>query len=139
MCTPETLGASRFGKRLMALDGTMQDVADTPANAAAFARPSNQYGPGPFPQIRLVLLSEWGSHASVDAVISDQHDSEQHLAYSLLPSLEADMLLLHDAQFTGLRFWQAVRARRAHVLAPLPSQHLPTSLRQLSDGSYLAC
>ncbi len=138
MCTPETIGAYRFGKRLMALDGTMQDVADTPANAAAFARPSNQYGPGPFPQIRLLALSECGSHAIVDAIISDHTQAERCLAEAVLPSLEADMLLLHDAQFTGLRFWQAVRARRTHVLAPLPSHHLPTYLRQLCDGSYLA-
>lgn len=42
LCTSATRGAYRFGKRLMALDGTMQDVPDTPANAAAFSRPSNQ-------------------------------------------------------------------------------------------------
>ena len=138
MCTPETIGAYRFGKRLMALDGTMQDVPDTEANAATFARPSNQYGQGPFPQIRLLALSECGSHAIVDATISDHTQAERRLAEKLLPSLEPDMLLLHDAQFTGLRFWQAMRARRAHVLGPLPSHHLPTYLRQLRDGSYLA-
>ncbi len=138
MCTPATIGAYRFGKRLMALDGTMQDVPDTQANAAAFARPSNQYGEGPFPQIRLLALSECGSHAIVDATISDHTQAERRLAEQLLPSLEPDMLLLHDAQFTGLRFWQAIRARRAHVMGPLPSHHLPTYLRQLSDGSYLA-
>jgi hypothetical protein len=138
LCTPATIGAYRFGKRLLALDGTMQDVPDTPANAAAFARPSNQYGQGPFPQIRLLLLSECGSHAIVDATISDRTEAERRLAEKALPSLEADMFLLHDAQFTGLRFWQAIRARRAHVMGPLPSHHLPTYLRQLSDGSYLA-
>ncbi len=138
LCTPATLGAYRFGKRLMALDGTMQDVADTPANAAAFSRPSNQYGPGPFPQIRLLVLTECGSHATVATTISDGTHAERRLAEELLSSLTPEMLLLHDAQFTGLRFWQAIRARRAHVLAPLPSHHLPTDLRQLSDGSYLA-
>jgi len=138
MCTPATIGAYRFGKRLMALDGTMQDVPDTQANAAAFARPSNQYGQGPFPQIRLLALSEGGSHAIVDATISDHTQAERRLAEQLLPSLEPDMFLLHDAQFPGLRFWQAIRARRAHVMGPLPSHHLPTYLRQLSDGSYLA-
>lgn len=55
LCTPQTPGAYRFGRRLVAIDGSRQDVADTPANAAAFQRPSNQYGPGPFPQIRLLL------------------------------------------------------------------------------------
>src|SRR6266849_4553144 len=118
MCTPETIGAYRFGKRLMALDGTMQDVADTPANAAAFSRPSNQYGPGPFPPIRLLVLSECGSHAIVDATISDGTQAEQRLAEKVLPSLKPDMFLLHDAQFTGFGFWQAIRERRAHVMGP---------------------
>jgi Insertion element 4 transposase N-terminal/Transposase DDE domain len=138
LCTPATLGAYRFGTRLMALDGTMQDVADTPATAAEFSRPSNQYGQGPFPQIRLLVLTECGSHATVDATISDGTHAERRVAEELLPSLAPDMFLLHDAQLTGLRFWHAIRARRAHVLAPLPSHHLPTYLRQLSDGSYVA-
>jgi hypothetical protein len=138
LCTPQTPGAYRFGKRLMALDGTMQDVPDTPANATAFARPGNQYGPGPFPQIRLLVLSECGSHAIVAATISDQTQAERRLAEQLLPWLSRDMFLLHDAQFTGLRFWHGVRARGAQVMGPLPSHHLPTYLRQLSDGSYLA-
>ncbi len=60
------------------------------------------------------------------------------MAYDLLLLLEPDMLVLHDAQFTGLHFWQAIRARRAHVLAPVPQHHLSRYLRQLSDGSYLA-
>lgn len=138
ICTPETIGAYRFGKRLMALDGTMQDVPDTAANAAAFARSSNQYGQGPFPQIRLVILTECGSHATIDAVISDNREGEQPLAEHLLSSLEPNMFLLHDAQFTGPSFWRLIRARGAHVMGPLPSHHLPSYERQLTDGSYLA-
>lgn len=138
LCTKETPGAYRFGRRLVALDGTRQDVADTPANAAVFARPSNQYGPGPFPQIRLLLLSECGSHASFGACVDSSQQAEVTMAYQLLPLLQPEMLLLHDAQFTGLQFWQAIRARRAHVLGPVPQHHLSSYLRQLSDGSYLA-
>jgi hypothetical protein len=138
MCTPATKGAFRSGKRLMALDGTMQDLPDTPANAAVFARPCNQYGPGPFPQARVLLLSECGSHAIVDAAIGDQTTAESRLAHDLLPSLTSEMLLMHDAQFPGLAFWQQIRARGAQVLAPIPSHHLSTYLLQLSDGSYLA-
>jgi hypothetical protein len=115
----------------------VQDVPDSEANAAAFARPSNHYGPGPFPQIRLLLLSACGSHAVVDAVVASSEQAERTLAEDLLPSVEADLLLLHDAQFNGLGFWQAIRARRAHVLAPVPSHHLSSYLRQLSDGSSL--
>ena len=52
-----------FGRyRLMAIDGTVLNTPDTPANAAAFGRSSNQYGPGAYPQVRCVLLAECGSH-----------------------------------------------------------------------------
>ncbi len=138
LCSTETPGAYRFRRRLVAIDGTRQDVADTPANAAAFQRPSNQYGPGPFPQIRLLVLTECGSHASFGACVQSSQQAEVTMAYELLPLLEPDMLVLHDAQFTGLQFWQAIRARRAHVLGPLPAHHLSRYLRQLRDGSYLA-
>ena len=139
LSTSATIGATRFGKRLVALDGTVQDVADTQANAAVFARPSNQYGPGPFPQIRLLVLTEVGTHATFAAKIETSEQAEKTLAWDLLPALCSDMLLTHDAQFSGGRFWQGVRERGAHVLAPLPSHHLPIYQRQLSDGSYLAC
>jgi hypothetical protein len=138
LCTKETPGAYRFGRRLVAIDGSRQDVADTPANAAAFQRSSNQYGPGPFPQIRLLLLTECGSHASFGAWVQSSQQAEVTMAYQLLPLLEPDMLVLHDAQFTGLQLWQAIRRRRAHVLGPVPEHHLSRYLRQLSDGSYLA-
>ena len=138
LCSKETPGAYRFGRRLVAIDGTRQDVADTPANAAAFQRPSNQYGPGPFPQIRLLVLTECGSHASFGACVQSSQQAEVSMAYELVPLLEPEMLVLHDAQFTGLQFWQAIRARRAHVLGPLPEHHLSRYLRQLRDGSYLA-
>src|SRR5262249_14598817 len=37
---PETPGAFSHGRRLVGLDATVYDVPDSPANAAAFARPS---------------------------------------------------------------------------------------------------
>src|SRR3989442_486526 len=81
---------------------------------------------GPFPQLRLVLLSECGSHAFIAAAIGDRLQAERRMAEQVLPSLTSEMFVLHDAQFTGLHFWQEIRARRAQVMGPLPSHHLPT-------------
>ncbi len=36
--TPDTPGACLFGRRLMAIDGAVEDIPDTPENAAAFER-----------------------------------------------------------------------------------------------------
>jgi len=38
MATPETPGAFLFGLRLMAIDGTVEDVPDTPAKVSVFGR-----------------------------------------------------------------------------------------------------
>jgi hypothetical protein len=51
----------------MAIDGTIEDVADTPENARTFGRHSGDRGEGAFPQIQGVYLVECGTHAIVDA------------------------------------------------------------------------
>ena len=50
--TSETPGAFAFGLRLMAIDSTVENVADTFANALTFGRPSNQHGTAAYPQVR---------------------------------------------------------------------------------------
>src|SRR6266508_6973998 len=54
LATQATKGAWYRDWRLVALDGTTLDVADTPANLAAFGRPGGGRGQGAFPQVRLV-------------------------------------------------------------------------------------
>ena len=60
-----TRGAFYRQWRLMSVDGTCLDVADTPANGQEFGRPGSSWreGGGAFPQLRLVALSETGTHA----------------------------------------------------------------------------
>jgi hypothetical protein len=60
LATPDTTGAWYRGWRLLAVDGTTLDVADTPANAAAFGRPGSGRGEdgGAFPQVRVVAVAE---------------------------------------------------------------------------------
>jgi hypothetical protein len=130
-----------FGRyRLMAIDGTLFNTADTQANEAAFGRSSNQHGKGPFPQVRCTLLSECGSHAVVGLQISGSDVSEVHGAHQLLEQIEAETLLMTDAGIISGGFLWHVRQRRAHGLAQLPAgmwENLPKQ-RRLSDGSVLA-
>src|SRR5215218_8226126 len=67
IATARTSSAFLGGLRLMAIDGTTIDVADTPENDAAFGRPSTGRGTGAFPQIRVLALIETGTHAICDA------------------------------------------------------------------------
>ncbi|BCL84532.1 hypothetical protein ccbrp13_69970 [Ktedonobacteria bacterium brp13] len=138
MTNPQTKGAFRFGRRIMAIDGTVQDVPDTLANREAFGRSRNQKGEGPFPQIRWVSLSECGSHAIVDVEMSGLAQGERTSSYALLRSVTSEMFVLNDSGFSGAVWWRKLREKGAHGMGPLPVHHLPTYCHLLEDGSYLA-
>src|SRR5262249_31995662 len=75
---PETPGASSRGLRLMGIDGTVLAVPDSPANAAAFGRPSaGPRGDGAFPQVRKLSLVELGTHAEVAFVVRPCRSDER--------------------------------------------------------------
>lgn len=137
VCSRQTKGAFYRGWRIMAIDGTLQKVADTPKNDAFFSRASNQYGKGAYPQARCVFLMECGSHALIDADVTDGKRSEMYGAYVVLRKIEAGMLITHDSGLFAGGLWEQIRARHAHALSPLAETVLGKPLRQLSDGSYL--
>src|SRR5437763_1372735 len=138
---PDSMPTAFFGRyRLMAIDGSLFNTPDTQANAAAFGRSSNQYGPGAYPQVRCVLLAECGSHAVVGLEMVRYDVSEVHGAHRLLEQVGPEMLVMVDAGITSGGFLQHARKRRAHVLAALETgawEHLSRQ-RRLADGSVLA-
>src|SRR5260221_3113691 len=138
LCTPETPGAWYQGYRLMALDGSLFNVADTRANAQACGRSCNQYGKGAYPQARAVMLTECGSHATIGLHLGDYNEAELHGAYALLPQLARGMFLLHDANFFGGAYLEALNAKGVRALFALPSTVALERVRNLPDGSYLA-
>ncbi len=130
-----------FGRyRLMAIDGTVFNLADTPANEQAFGRSRNQYGKGAYPQARCGLLTECGSHAVVGLQIERYEVWEVHAAHRLLDQVGPDRLVLVDAGITSGGFLEHARQRGAHVLGALEAgmwEHL-SHQRRLADGSVLA-
>ena len=138
LATPQTPGAFRYGLRLVAIDGTVEDAPDTPANAAAFGRQHGSRGDSAFPQVRGVYLAECGTHALVDAEFRPYATGEREMAVSLLRAITRGMLVLWDGGFHSYDLLAAVRRRGAHVLARLPATVVPQQVRQLADGSTLA-
>lgn len=138
IATPQTRGAFLFGLRLMAIDGTTEDVPDTPANAQAFGRHTSARGASAFPQLQGVYLVECGTHCVVDAGFWPCHTSERVGGFRVLRSLTRGMLLLWDRGFHDFDMLVAARQRGAHVLGRLPAQVKPLPLRTLPDGSLLA-
>jgi hypothetical protein len=138
LCEQQTEGAWYRGHRLMALDGSLFNLPDTAANEHAFGRSSNQYGKGAYPQARAVFLTECGSHATVGLHIGSYDEAELHGAYALLPQLSRGMLLMHDANFFGGAYLEALNAKGVLALFALPSTVAVQRRRNLPDGSYLA-
>jgi hypothetical protein len=62
IATPATRGAWYRTWRLVSLDGSCLDIADTEENCAAFGRPEASRGESAFPQVRFVALVENGTH-----------------------------------------------------------------------------
>ncbi len=141
LAQPASMPGAFFGRyRLMAIDGSVFNTPDTPANAAAFGRSSNQYGPGAYPQVRCVLLAECGSHAVVGLELDRYDVSEVHGAHRLVKQVGPAMLVMVDAGITSGGLVEHVRKLRAHVLGALEAgvwEHLPGQ-RRLADGSVLA-
>ena len=138
MTTPQTPGAFLFGLRLVALDGTVEDVPDTAANVRAFGRSHSTRGPAAFPQVQGVYLVEVGSHALIDAGFWPIQTSERVGGFRLLRSVTPEMLVMWDRGFHDYAMLVAVRHRGGHVLGRLPAHVKPQRVRSLPDGSYLA-
>ncbi|MFD0272247.1 IS4 family transposase [Streptomyces sp. NPDC127106] len=122
VCRPvaaeETVGAYYRGLRLVAIDGTTFDLPDTEANAGFFGRPGSGRGQGrgAYPQARIAVLAECGTHAVFAAATSPLATSEQSLVPRLLPALRPGMMLLADRGITGFELWRDAVATGADLL-----------------------
>lgn len=138
LATPETPGAFLFGLRLVALDGSMDDVPDTAENVAVFGRHHSNRGQSACPQVQGVYVVECGTHAVVDAGFWPCHTSERVGGYRLLRSVEPGMLVMWDRGFHSFDMIVKAVQRGGHVLSRLPAHVKPEWVRTLPDGSYLA-
>lgn len=138
LATPKTPGAFYQGMRLMAIDGFVLDLPDTPDNARLFGRPKSGRAEGAFPQARVLSLCEVGTHVLYRHLIKPIRCGEVTMADYLLRALEQDMLLLWDRNFLSYKNLKQVRQRGAHLLARIKSNLIFVPTEVLPDGSYLA-
>jgi hypothetical protein len=140
VATPQTPGAFLCGLRLLAIDGSVVDLPDTPENARIFGRPTTGRGEGvgAFPQLRLVWLVEVGTHALCDVVLRPIFRGEAPAARQLLRSVGAGMLVLWDRGLHSHAMVQQTLARRAHLLGRVGKAVVLTPEELLRDGSFLA-
>jgi Insertion element 4 transposase N-terminal/Transposase DDE domain len=133
-----TKGAWYRQWRLVSLDGSTLDVADTAENAKAFGRPGGPRGCGAFPKIRFVGLLENGTHVLWAAQMGKYKISEMTLAKDIVKALRKGMLCLADRLFPGYKLWRRAAQTGADLLwRTKRTAHLDVEKR-LADGSYLS-
>jgi hypothetical protein len=143
LATPQTQGAFYRGLRVLALDGTCLDVADTPANQQAFGRPGTGRGQGvgAFPQVRLVGLAECGTHAITKVAVGPYRTGETTLAPQVLDGLGPGTLALADRGLLTVELWRQARATGAALVwrakTGTTGHALPVD-QVLADGSWLS-
>jgi Insertion element 4 transposase N-terminal len=138
----DTAGAFLGPWRLMTLDGTEWDVPDSKANRAFFGSRAGPAGQAAFPKVRVVTVSECGSHAAVLAAMGPaaggKGSGEQALARILYPDLEEGWLLIADRNFYGWKDWCAAAGTGAALLWRVRSNLPLPVLELLPDGSWLS-
>lgn len=139
VATEATEGAWLAGRRLVAIDGTTVDVADSAENSGWFGRPGvNKGEQSAFPQARLVALAECGTHAIFDAEVGAYTTSEIDLAKVLIERCTPAMLVIADRGFCGFWLWRQAAATGADLLWRAKTGMKPRHLETLDDGSWLA-
>lgn len=124
--------------RLVSLDGSTLDIADTAENEKTFGRPGASRGSSAFPKIRFVALLENGTHvlwaARMDAYATD----ELTLAEQVVPALGNGMLCLADRFFPSYKLWRAAAQTGGDLLWRTRHNARLDIDKRLPDGSYLS-
>lgn len=147
LARPGTIGAWFHGLRVMAVDGVVLDVPDTPDNLAAFAKfgthtstrtKPSAGGPklGPFPQVRLVGLGECGTHAITAAHFDSSAVDERALLARVIPTFQPGMLVLADRGFYSYTLWTQAAATGVDLLWRVKNDLTLPIVELLPDGSY---
>jgi len=138
IATAGTPGAFLHGLRLMAVDGTTLEVADTPANVRAFGRPRARRGTTAYPQLRVVAVIETGTHALCDVIVRPCRAAEAPAGRRLVRAVGPGILLLWDRNFHSFEMIRATQARGAQFLGRTKVNLVFEPTAELRDGSFLA-
>ena len=126
------------GLRLMALDGTVLDLPDTPENVRAFGKCHSPRGMSAWPQARVVAINECATHAVLEAGVWPHDFDERAAGLRLLRGVGEGVLLLWDRGFHSFEMVQAALARGCELLGRLPQTvKSGTPAAILADGTQL--
>jgi hypothetical protein len=124
--------------RLVSLDGSTLDVADTLENDEVFGRPGASRGSSAFPKIRFVALLENGTHVLWAAHMDQYATDELTLAEKVIPALGKGMLCMADRFFPSYKLWRMAAKTGADLLWRTRRNARLDVEKRLPDGSYLS-
>jgi hypothetical protein len=124
--------------RLVSLDGSSLDVADTEENEKAFGRPGASRGVSAFPKLRFAALLENGTHVLWAAHMCPFATDEITLAREVVPALRKGMLRLADRFFPGYHLLQKAAKTGVDLLWRMRQNARLDADQRLPDGSYLS-
>src|SRR5215218_1565585 len=136
IATPASKGAWYRDWRLVSLDGSCLEVADTAANRSEFGVPGASRGASAFPQLRFAALVENGTHVLFGARLGPYTTGETTLAREVLAALQPGMLCLADRQFFGHALWRIALDTGADLLWRVKHNLRPPREAVLADCSY---
>lgn len=134
----KTKGAWYREWRLVSLDGSTMDIADTKENREAYGRPGASRGKSAYPQLRFVSLVENGTHGLFGTRMGPYSVGEITLGKDVLPNLKPGMLCLADRHFLGFALWEQARSTGAELLWRGKKNLSLPRLKCFEDGSYLS-
>ena len=108
------------GMMVLAADGMLVNLADTPANRAMFGSTGTGDDSSPFPQLRVVALTARAGRAMIGAILGSSHAGEQTLLRRLArrrPELFAGRVTCFDRNFPGHELITAILDAGGHVVA----------------------
>jgi hypothetical protein len=138
LATSGTKGAWLARRRLMAIDATSFDVADTAANVERFGRMGSGPKASAYPKLHVAALAECGSHAIVGAVLGGCRTGERTLAADLTSAVGPGMLVMADAGLFSYELFNAFAVTGADLAWRIGASVSVGHLRWLADGSYHA-
>jgi Transposase DDE domain len=133
-----TRGAWYRQWRLVSLDGSTLDVADTAENEQAFGRPGASRGSSAYPKIRFVGLLENGTHVLWTVRMDQYKTDEITLASGVVPALRKGVLCLADRFFLAYNLWRKAAQTGADLLWRVRKNARREEDKRLADGSYLS-
>jgi Insertion element 4 transposase N-terminal len=116
----EPSAALLAGMAVLAADGMLVNLADTPANRAMFGSAGTAGDSSPFPQLRVVALTARAGRAKVGAIMGSCRAGEQTLLKRLArrrPDLFAGRVTCFDRNFPGYDLITAILGAGGHVVA----------------------